>query len=185
MSFHICFFLFFVQFSLSIVKNKNKKSQKKKKRKKERRGATGRSCPGNQKKKIIIIGNVQTRKKKKIIIIIKKKEQAQYSIYRPNQKEKRKGRGNGLDKPMCKYTWVFSLFTYQIPPTQFSSYFEEKIFCWVQGENTWTLPSYQFFSLPSPDQTPTKKIFILIFSSKFSFLFSFQSFRFIKFLIIE
>ena len=114
----------------------------------------------------------------------KSKEENNNNRQRPNQKKKnnnkeegigivqylqtepkKKKKGNGLDKPMCKYTWVFSSFTYQISPTQFSFYFEEKIFCWIQGENTWTLPIF-FLSLP-----PTKHL-----PKKFSFPFSFQNF---------
>ena len=91
-----------------------------------------------------------------------------------SKKKKQKKRDNGLDKPMSKYTWVFSSFIYQISPTQFSFYFEEKIFCWVQGENTWTLPIF-FSPLPQPNTYQKSfhshflfKIFLPIFFSKFS-----------------
>ena len=147
MSFHICFFLFFVQFSLSIVKTKTKNHKRKKKKEERKKRSNWTKLPRKSKEENNNNNRQRPNQKEKIIIIIiiKKKEQAQYGIYRPNQKEKKKERGNGLDKSMCKYTWVFSSFTYQISLTQFSSYFEEKIFCWVQGENTWTLPI--FFSL--------------------------------------
>ena len=33
-----------------------------------------------------------------------------------NHKKKKKKKSNGLDMPMCKYTWVFLSSIYQIAP---------------------------------------------------------------------
>ena len=71
-----------------------------------------------------------------------------------------------MDKPMCKCTWAFLSFTYHIPPTQFSLHFGEKTFWRFRRENTWALPI--FFSLPSLQPNTHQKVFISIFSPKFS-----------------
>ena len=54
----------------------------------------------------------------------------------------------------------------QIPLTDFSLYFGEKIFWWIWRENTWVPPI--FFPSPPSNQIPNKKVFLFIFSPKFS-----------------
>ena len=65
-----------------------------------------------------------------------------------SEEKRNEGRSNVLDKSMCKCSWVFLLFTYQISSTQFSPHFGEKTFWWTQRENTWTPPSFSSLSLP-------------------------------------
>ena len=90
----------------------------------------------------------------------------------PKPKKKgREGRGggggerNGLDKPRCKCTCAFLSFTYYIPSTQFFLHFRENILVGLRRKQ---LDPTNFFPSPHSNQTLTKKVFLSIFSLKFS-----------------
>ena len=81
------------------------------------------------------------------------------------EKKKKRVRGNGLDKPRCKCTCAFLSFTYYIPSTQFFLHFRENILVGLQRKQ---LDPTNFFPSPHSNQTLTKKVFLSIFSLKFS-----------------
>ena len=89
-----------------------------------------------------------------------------------NHNKKKKKKSNGLDMPMCKYTWVFLSSIYQIAPI-FSLFQKENILVGLKRKH---LSPTNFFPSPSSNQTPTKKVFLPIFSPKFFIrLFHFQT----------
>ena len=67
---------------------------------------------------------------------------------------------------MCKCTWVFLSIKKKFIPTQFSLHFEEKTFQVGLGRKH--LSSIIYFPSFFLNQTHSKKVFIPIFSSKFS-----------------
>ena len=164
MSFHICFFLFFVQFSLSIVKNKNKKSQKKKKEKKKERKKRSNwtKLPRKSKEENKLNNNnnnnrqCPNEKEKKI----KKNEQALYSVYRPNHQKKR---GKDWTSPCASAYGYFRYLSIKFYLLIFFSILKRKYFA-RSRENTPRL--YQFFSLPSPQPNTHQKSFHSHFLSK-------------------
>ena len=93
------------------------------------------------------------------------KKEEQQSLPRKSKKKKNNN-NNSLDKSMCKSTWAFLSFTYQILPT--SSFLSILIIKHFDRIREKTPRSYQFFfSLLPPTKHPSKK---------FSFSFSLQSF---------
>ena len=111
----------------------------KKKKKKKQKNSAKKEKPGKKKQK----GNFKKKKKEE----------------RGNVPTKKKGGKKRIEHghfcPLSSH--IFSL--------QFSLYFGEKTFWWAWGENTWT-PSFISF-LPTQPNT-LKKVFLPIFSSKFS-----------------
>ena len=169
---------------LSKTKTKNHKRKKKKKKKERKKRSNWTKLPRkskeennnnrqrpNQKEK----KNNNNNKEEGIGIV-------QYLQTKPKRKKKRKRQRIGQAHVQV-HMGVFIIYLSNSFHSVFFIFWRENILL-GPGRKHLDL-TYQFFSLLSPDQTPTKKVFILIFSSKFSFLFSFQSFRFIKFLIIE
>ena len=85
------------------------------------------------------------------------------------KKKKKEEEEEARTMPMCKCTWAFwSAASHpELFSPQFSPYFGEKAFWWVQGEN---IRAYHFFSLFPPNQTITKNAIFPLFFPQFSIL---------------
>ena len=129
--------------------------KKKKKRKKEKEKRTPRPRKSKEKKL-----NRKRKKKKREEATLprkktKKKERQRYLLPREKKKNNNKG--------MC--TWTFLSIKKKFISTQFFLHFWKKTF-WQAQEKTPRL--HHLFSFSSPNQTHSKKVFISIFSPKFS-----------------
>ena len=70
-------------------------------------------------------------------ILIPKKKKTKKSQKKKKKKEKKEEQRIGqAHVQVHNCTWAFLSFIYQIPPTQFSLHFGEKIFWWAWRENT-------------------------------------------------
>ena len=131
-----------------------------------------------QLKKIIINNTSQrkkgTKKKKEVVKKNKGKKRETWGE-RESQKQKSKKKENWQEQRQKKnlahvqvHMGILVSSHLELFSPQFSPYFGEKAFWWVQGENTW---AYQFFfSLFPPNQTTTKNAISPIFSPQFFIL---------------
>ena len=128
--------------------------KKKKKRKKEKEKRTPRPRKSKEKK----LNRKRKKEKREEATLPRKKTKKERQRYLlPREKKKNNNKG------MC--TWTFLSIKKKFISTQFFLHFWKKTF-WQAQEKTPRL--HHLFSFSSPNQTHSKKVFISIFSPKFS-----------------